>query len=99
MYTLDFGISEFSHLNTKKFPDTEIDCRKGDGIGRTDTMLIGKFTVQQCIIEVKKQHPTANGASMNFECSTKCNCWAEFDMERWEGSDFQTCYFKNKGEY
>ena len=49
----------------------------------------------ECVTEVKKQHPTANGASMNFDCSNKCSCWAEFNMDRWEGSSYQACEFKN----
>merc|ERR1712087_5728 len=76
--------------------DKEIDCRKGDGIGGSEKILSGKFTVQECITEVKNQHPKANGASMNFDCPNNCSCWAEFDMDRWEGTSYQACIFKKK---
>ena len=33
---------------------------------------------------------------MNFDCPTKCSCYAEFDMNRWSGSKFQACFFKEK---
>ena len=32
---------------------------------------------------------------MDINCSNKCSCWAEFDMDRWEGSSFQACKFRN----
>ena len=77
------------------FPEPKIDCRTGDGKGGNEKRISGKYTVQECVTEVKKQHPTANGASMNIDSSNKCSCWAEFNMDRWEGSSYQACKFKN----
>ena len=76
------------------FPDSEVDCRKGDGLGGTEVLLNGNYTIQKCVSEVKKQHPTANGASVNIDCSNNCSCWAEFGMDRWSGSNYQACLFK-----
>ena len=81
------------------FPGTEIDCRKGNGIGGTETLLNEKYSVQECVTAVKKQFPTANGAAMDFDCPNKCSCWAKFDMHRWEGSKYQACFFRKKGKY
>ena len=39
------------------FPDTEIDCRKGDGKGGSEIRLSGNYTVEECITEVKNQYP------------------------------------------
>ena len=76
--------------------NTAIDCRKGDGLGGNEVILNGKYTVEECVTEVQKQYPTANGASMNFDCPTKCSCYAEFDMNAWSGSKFQACFFREK---
>ena len=36
------------------FPlDTKIDCRKGDGKGGNEKLIRGKYTVQECVTEVK----------------------------------------------
>ena len=87
--------SKFFFFKIIFFPEPKIDCRTGDGKGGNEKRISGKYTVQECVTEVKKQHPTANGASMNIDCSNKCSCWAEFNMDRWEGSSYQACKFKN----
>ena len=94
-------MSYLIHLNGRKsfFSGSEVDCRKGDGEGGTEIELSGQYTVQECVTAVKKHHPRANGASMDFNCPNKCSCWAEFDMDRWEGTSYQACYLKKKGEY
>ena len=88
-------IKNFFFFKIIFFPEPKIDCRTGDGKGGNEKRISGKYTVQECVTEVKKQHPTANGASMNIDCSNKCSCWAEFNMDRWEGSSYQACKFKN----
>ena len=69
------------------------DCRGGDGISGTETSLSGTFTKENCIIAVREQYPTANGATMDANCPSKCRCFAEFGMTHWSGSSFQSCMF------
>ena len=75
------------------FSAYKTDCRVGDGIGGTETRLSGEFTKENCIIAVREQYPTANGATMDANCPSKCRCWAEFGMKNWIGSSYQSCMF------
>ena len=74
---------------------TDLDCRIGDGNGASETGL-GLYTYQECIDEVRKQHPDANGATMENPCPNKCRCYAEFDMTDWSGTKWQSCMLKGK---
>ena len=40
--------------------------------------LIGSYTEQECIDTVRQQHPTANGATMQYPCTNKCDCYAGY---------------------
>ena len=92
-------IPNLSQWAKSVFPGSEVDCRKGDGKGGTETKLNGQYTVQECVTAVINNHPSANGASMNFDCPNNCSCWAEFDMDGWEPKPlFQACYFKKRGK-
>ena len=70
-------------------------CKIGDGKGSGNSeKLIGvSYTIQECIDTVKQQHPTANGATMSNPCPNKCACYAEFKMQSWSGSEYQSCLF------
>ena len=84
----------------------EIICKVGDGTnnagGSTDTRIEPpmSFTIDECIAAVKEQHPTANGATMNKDCTAtdampKCSCWAEFNMNSWSGSNHWSCMWNS----
>ena len=70
-------------------------CKIGDGRGSGNSeKLIGvSYTIQECIDTVKQQHPTANGVAMSNPCPNKCACYAEFKMQSWYGSNYQSCLF------
>ena len=68
-------------------------CQIGEGVGGTEVQLSGEFTKENCIIAVKEQYPTANGATMDAVCPSECRCWAEFGMESWSGSSYTSCMF------
>ena len=73
--------------------DSEVDCQMGDGIGGYE-VYVGTFNKDDCISEVREQHPTANGATMNSNCPTSCYCYAEFGMTGWSGGSYwQSCMF------
>ena len=42
-----------------------------------------RFTIEECIVEVKAKYPKANGITVSNPCETKCGCFAEFNMNRW----------------
>ena len=42
-----------------------------------------RFTIEECIDEVKAKYPKANGITVSNPCETKCGCFAEFNMNRW----------------
>ena len=78
----------------------DLDCRIGDGRGGTETKLSGTFdTKESCIIAVKKQYPSANGATIKIGCvgSSICPCYAEFGMNSWSSIDISyiSCMFNN----
>ena len=75
------------------FFSATLDCRVGDGKSESEIKLSGIFTKENCITAVKEQHPTANGATMQANCTSKCSCWAEFGMTAWMGSNYQSCMF------
>ena len=74
------------------------DCQLGDGISDREEQLSGTFNMENCIIAVREQHPTANGATTEAHCTNECQCWAKFGMESWSGSTYQSCLFI-EGEY
>ena len=78
----------------------DLDCRIGDGRGGTETKLSGTFdTKESCIIAVKKQYPSANGATIKIGCvgSSICPCYAEFGMNSWSSIyiSYISCMFNN----
>ena len=78
--------------------ENAVVCKIGDGEGsdNSEIQMSGTYTIQECINAVKEQHPTANGATMSKTCPNKCNCWAEFKMQEWVGSGYQSCLFSGK---
>ena len=72
-------------------------CPLGDGIGGSET-YIGTFTEEDCIVAVKEQYPSANGATMEAGCTDTCSCYAEFGMTGWSGTSYQSCMFNSEGE-
>ena len=74
----------------------DLDCWIGDGRGETETKLSGTFnTEENCIIAVKKQYPSAIGATIKTGCSITCPCYAEFGMNSWSAIDtsYISCMF------
>ena len=51
------------------------------------------------MIAVKKQYPSANGATIKIGCvgSSICPCYAEFGMNSWSSIDISyiSCMFNN----
>ena len=74
------------------------DCQLGDGISDREEQLSGTFDKENCIIAVREQHPTANGATTEAHCTNECQCWAKFGMKSWSGTSYQACMFY-PGEY
>ena len=74
-------------------------CKLGDGKGGSEEQLEGKFTKGSCILAVKEQHPEANGATLDYDCTSECNCYAEFGMESWSDSKKYTSCMFFKGEH
>ena len=73
-------------------------CKIGDGVGDSEVQLSGKFTKENCIIAVREQYPSANGATYKANCPSECKCYAEFGMTTWSSSsDWQSCMF-SEGE-
>merc|ERR1712141_220064 len=70
-----------------------VNCKIGDGVGDSEVKLKRKFTKENCILAVKKDYPTANGATMDVVCPSECNCYAEFGMKSWSGSRYTSCMF------
>ena len=69
-------------------------CKIGDGVGDSEVKLSGKFTKENCILAIKEQYPTANGATMDADCPSECNCYAEFGMASWNDSKkYTSCIF------
>ena len=73
----------------------------GDGVGSSNPRgqeleLSGSYTVEECKKEVRKNHPNANGVTMDRDCPGKCLCYAEFDMTglKKNGQEFQSCMFE-----
>ena len=77
----------------------DLECKDGDGIGGSEKNTGQKFaSMDECIAFVKKEHPTANGATLETSCS-ECKCFAEFDMTDWkDNSKYKSCLFKQKEE-
>ena len=74
------------------------NCPLGDGVGGYEIYIYGQFTVEGCIVAVKEQYPSANGATMEAGCTDTCSCYAEFGMTDWSGSTWQSCMFDSEGE-
>ena len=75
------------------------NCALGDGYGGSEAGLNGQFTFEGCIVAVKEQYPSANGATMYPpDCTYACSCWAEFGMTGWSGTSYQSCMFNSEGE-
>ena len=67
----------------------------GDGYGGFER-YIGLYTIEQCLTEVKKRYPDANGMTVSHPCRSVCKCYAEFNMSKWSGSRrWQSCIFKS----
>ena len=66
-------------------------------------MLRLKYTVQECIDEIRLKYLNANGFTMNYPCNypKKCNCYVITGMESWRTNNqhFKTCKFNDKGKY
>ena len=73
--------------------DSEVDCQIGESIDDYYISL-GTYTKDDCISEVRKQHPTANGAMVEAYCPSTCYCYAVFGMTGWSGNTYmQSCIF------
>ena len=66
-------------------------------------MLRFKYTVQECMDEVRLKYPRANGFTIKNPCNypTKCNCYAIIGMESVNNHNrhFKTCKFIDRGKY
>ena len=80
---------------------TGCDLEVGDGTGGDDNreMLAGTYTIEDCIKEVKRSYPEANGIKVERPCRNTCKCYAEIKMtHRIIGStSFQSCIFSESG--
>ena len=95
---LDKHECSFINLKYSEPPSerVDLDCRIGDGRGGTETKLSGTFdTKESCIIAVKKQYPSANGATIKIGCvgSSICPCYAEFGMNSWSSIDISYIFY------
>ena len=70
----------------------------GDGIGGDEILLGIVSTKDECLMKVKANHPTANGATFSSGAGPGY-CYAEFKMT---GSianyNWQTCLFEGENE-
>ena len=71
-------------------------CTFGDGkgTGGTHTFIGNTNSREQCAALVRKEHPTANGASYCGTTSNCKECYADFGAtSRTGGTNYQTCTF------
>ena len=77
-------------------------CKRGDGIGGTETFLGTANDLEDCVDKVIAERKNYNGASFKdcngaSDCSGYKNCFAEFEMNGWdEKEDFESCLFAGK---
>jgi hypothetical protein len=64
--------------------------------------LTGKYFFQDCINTVRQQHPTANGATVEYPCAhnRRCDCYAGYKKEPLKAVDiiyrYRACPFDNE---
>ena len=75
-------------------------CKRGDGIGGTETFLGTANDLEDCVDKVIAENRHYNGASFK-DCNgaSDCtgNCFAEFEMDDWNDNPlFSSCLFAGK---
>ena len=80
---------------------TGCDLEVGDGTGGDDNKenLAGTYTIEDCIKEVKRSYPEANGITVERPCEDTCKCYAETKMthRKKEAVKWQSCIFSESG--
>ena len=75
-------------------------CKRGDGIGGTETFLGTANDLEDCVDKVIAERKNYNGASFkdcNGDIDCTNNCFAETNMDDWnENHSLMSCLFAGK---